>query len=220
MKSIVRLFFVVLFGFSYAQNKQDVGEFNILEVYDKLTVELIHSNANFIEIRGNKAESVEFINKNKRLKIRMKIDQFLQGDDTKVIVYYTHLNQIYANEGSQVSSNEILSTPSLVLNSKEGARIELEVETNALDIKTNSGGWVVATGKSNSQTVVSIAGGIYDGEGLKTKTTTVTVNAGGEAKVFATDYVNAKTRAGGNIHIFGGAKVDQKTMAGGNIHIH
>lgn len=220
MKSIVSLLLVVLFNFSYSQIKQDVGEFNSIEVYDKLSVKLVHSNSNYIEIFGSKAESVEFVNKNNRLKIRMKIDQFLQGDDTKVIVYYTDLNQISASEGSQISADESLSSPSLLLNSKEGASIELDVDVNSLDVKTNSGGFIIAHGKASSQTVVSTAGGIYNGEDLKTKTTNVTVNAGGEATVFATDYVNAKTRAGGNIHIFGGAKVDKKTTAGGKIHIH
>lgn len=220
MKSIASLLFVALFSFSYSQIKQDVGEFNSIEVYDKLSVKLVHSNSNYIEILGSKAESVEFVNKNNRLKVRMKIDQFLQGDDTKVIVYYTDLTQVSASEGSQISADETISSPSLLLNSKEGASIELDVDVNSLDVKTTSGGFIIANGKASSQTVVSTAGGIYKGEDLNTKTTTVTVNAGGEATVFATDYVNAKTRAGGNIHIFGGAKVDQKTMAGGKIHIH
>ena len=197
-----------------------MGDFNTLEVYDKLNVELVHSNSNSIEVSGAKAESVEFVNKNNRLKVRMKIDQFLQGDDTKVIVYYTDLSQIYANEGSQIFSNKKLASPSLILNAKEGASIEVEIKVNSLDAKTTSGGYILASGTASSQTVVSNAGGIFKGEDLKTKTTTVTVNAGGEATVFATDFVTAKTRAGGNIHIFGGAKVDQKTTVGGSIHIH
>ena len=51
-----------------------------------------------------------------------------------------------------------------------------------------------------------------------TQQTTVTVNAGGLANVYATDLVDAKTRAGGTITIFGKPKqINEKTVAGGNI---
>lgn len=220
MKIILNLFTIILFSFSYAQITHELGNFNSLEVFDKLSVELIPSKSNSIEIRGSKSESVEFIHKNNRLKIRMKIDQFLQGEDTKVIVYYTELTQIYASEGSHISSQKPVKAPGLILNAKEGAGIELEVATNSLDVKTMAGGYVFTSGSAQSQTIVSNAGGVYRGGDLKSKTTTVTVNAGGEAEIYATKYVNAKTRAGGNIHIFGGAQVDQKTTLGGSIVIH
>ncbi len=220
MKTLFSFVFALIFIVSFAQNKLDVGEFNKVETYDKLPVKLIQSDEYRIEVTGPKADQVEFINKNKLLKIRMKTEEFLRGDDARVTVFYKNLNEIHANEGSMITSDATVESTKLLLNSKEGAEIDLSINVNSLEIKTNSGGRIITNGTAENQTVVSNSGGNYDGQNLKTTQTTVTVNAGGEAKVNASGTVNAKTRAGGNIHIFGGAEVSQQTLAGGKIHIH
>lgn len=220
MKNTLIILFLLVFGFSKAQKTQDVGDFTSLEAFDKLSIELIPSDKNQIEITGKNAESVQFVNKNKRLKLRMPTGQFLQGDDTQVKVYYQDLHQIFVNEGAHLTSKSEVSSPSLLLNAKSGGSIRLTVETTSLDIKTNTGGNIVAEGNTDHQGVICNTGGIYDGQNLNSNTTEVTVNAGGEAKVNASKHVDAKTRAGGNIHIFGDAEVKQQKFAGGNIHIH
>jgi len=46
----------------------------------------------------------------------------------------------------------------------------------------------------------------------------ITVNAGGDSDVYATDLVEAKVRAGGDIIIYGKPKqINQKIVAGGTI---
>lgn len=220
MKNLFLVLFVIIFSLASAQKSENVGDFTSIEAFDKLTVELIPSDKNSIEITGTNANNVQFINKNKRLKLRMPLDQFLQGDDTKVKVYFKQLHQIFANEGAHINSKSKIESPSLLLNAKSGASIHLNIEANSLDIKTNTGGNIFAEGNANQQSVVCNTGGIYNGENLQSKTTDVTVNAGGEAKVNASELVQAKTRAGGNIHIFGGAEVQQQKFAGGNIQIH
>lgn len=220
MKSI---FSLILFGFfvtTFAQIKLEVGEFNQLETYDKLNVKLVQSDNQYIEVTGTKAENVEFVNKNKVLKIRMNTKEFLKGEDIRVTVFYKDLKAIFANEASFVTSDETIEAGKLLLNAKEGSFIALEVYVTNLEIKTNTGASIETTGKAGHQTVVSNSGGKYEGESLITSSTDVTVNAGGEAKVHATKTVDAKTRAGGNIHIFGGAEVSQKTIVGGSVHIH
>lgn len=220
MKNLFSIFVLTIFSISFAQKSQDLGEFNFLEVFDKIPVILIQSDKNHIEITGSRANEVELVSKGQQLKIRMSTKSLLKGDDVKITLYYRNLNEIHANEGSVISSDQTIKSPNLILNSKEGAEINLAIETQTLDIKTNTGGRIYVNGTADFQSVVSNSGGIYDGEKLETSKTEVTVNAGGEAKVFATESVDAKTRAGGNIHIFGGAQVTQQTIAGGKIHIH
>lgn len=202
MKSIFSIVLTTIFSFSFAQDSQDLGDFNFVEIFDKIPVTLVKSDKNYVEISGPKANEVELITKNKKLKIRLTTKNLLQGDDVSVRLYYRELKEIHGNEGSQISSEEPISSPTLLLNAKEGAEIRLTVETSSLEIKTNTGGKIYTTGSTEFQTVVSNSGGIYDGEKLNSEKTEVTVNAGGEAKVHATESVNAKTRAGGNIHIF------------------
>lgn len=220
MKSLAIFLFSILSTFSFAQNQQDLGEFNFVEVYDKIPVKLVKSDVNSILIEGPKANDVEVITKNNQLKIRMKTDDFLRGEDVRVTLNYKELNEIHANEGSMITAENTISVDQLILNAKEGAEILLTIDVNDLEVKTNTGGRIITNGTADYQKVVSNSGGNYDGQKLETSTTEVTVNAGGEAKVLATKTVDAKTRAGGNIHIFGGAEVAQQTLAGGKIHIH
>lgn len=220
MKNLFVAVFIGLMSFSLAQEKINVGDFNSLEVFDKLKVELVQSNQNHIEISGEQAENVEYVNKNDRLKIRMKIGKFLGGENTKIVVYYKNLYSVSASEGAQILSDEVLKAPSLSFNAKEGAGIHLEVNTKNVDIKSSSGGMVELKGKTVTQDVICNAGGVYAGEKLKSQIAKVTVNAGGEAEVYAEEKVDAKTRAGGNIHIFGGAEVSQKNVVGGKVYIH
>lgn len=220
MKFLFSIITLSIFTFSFAQKNQNLGEFNFLEVFDKIPVKLIKSDKDYIEISGSRASEVELVSKDRQLKIRMSTKNLLKGDDVNVILYYQELNKIHANEGSVITSDTPISASTILLNAKEGAEIRLPIETNSLEIKTNTGGKIYVNGSADFQSVVSNSGGIYDGEKLETAKTEVTVNAGGEAKVFATETVDAKTRAGGNIHIFGGAQVTQQNIAGGKVHVH
>lgn len=204
---------------SFSQKTQNVGDFNSIEVYDQINAELIPSDRNFVEISGKNSESVQVINKNNTLKIRMKLDQFLKGEQTTVKIYYNTIYKIAVKEGASLSSAQPVSTPSLSLNANKGGLINLNVNTNSIDARLDSGGVIEISGEAGSQDIVCNSGGYYDGKQLRTKTTNVTVNAGGNSEIYATDYVNAKTRAGGNIEIYGNPEVDQKTVAGGNIKI-
>src|SRR5690606_22541372 len=220
MKTLLSLAFSLILIQIQAQVRLEVGEFNQIETYDKLNIKLIQAERNSIEAIGSKADKVEFINKNGLLKIRMKAQEFLQGEDVKVYVYYKNLKSIHANEGSFVTSDETLESPDLLLNAKEGAYIVLDLDVDHLEIKTNTAGRIETSGFANVQSVVCNSGGGYDGENLQTTFTEVTVNAGGEAYVNASEKVTAKTRAGGNIHISGDAQVSHQTIIGGNIYIN
>jgi hypothetical protein len=62
------------------------------------------------------------------------------------------------------------------------------------------------------------AGGTLETSKLISKQTTISVNAGGDASIHATDYVDAKVRAGGSILIYGKPKeINQKSVLGGII---
>lgn len=219
MKNRFLVLFSLLFGLTFAQRSQNPGDFNSIEVYDQLSAELIPSDKNYVEVTGSNAQNVEIVNKNGKLKIRMKLDQFLQGDKTNVKIYYRSLNSVAVKEGASVTSKSAVETSSLSLNANKGSSISLEINSNSVDVRLDSGGIIETSGKANSQDVVANSGGSYEGSKLKTKTTNVTVNAGGNAEIYATEYVKAKTRAGGNIDVFGGAEVDQKTIAGGTVNI-
>lgn len=219
MKNIITGTIAILaFQFSFSQKVKDVGTFSSLKVYDKIPVVLVPSSSNKVEIDGKKSSDVEVVNKNGELKVRMTTTNLLQGDDVKVKVFYDRLNDIQASQGAMISGEGVLNGNKVALTANEGSTINIGLKAKTVEVKTNTGGQITLSGHSNNQTAIINTGSKYYAKKLETSTTSVTVNAGGEAEVYATELVDAKTRAGGNITVYGNP-ADKKTkkFAGGNI---
>lgn len=218
MKTILStclIFFITLF---YAQSYKNVGDFSKVTAFDKIKIVLILSDENKVIASGNDSESVQFVNNNGELKIRMPIDKILAGENISVKVYYKKISAVEANEGSRISAENIIESTAFEVITKEGSIINIDVESKKLISKVSSGAVVSIGGSTNYHDAIVNSGGVLNSKELTTAQTTITCNAGGEATVFATDYVNAKVRAGGNIVIFGKPKqIDQKTILGGTI---
>lgn len=216
-----KLFTVTLFiciTALYGQITKNVGDFSKVTSFDKIEVTLIQGSENKVVISGKESASVVIINKNGELKVRMSIDKTLAGEDISVMVYYKDLTAIEANEGSIINSEGVIKAIGFDIIAKEGAVINIDLNVTKLSSKTSSGAIVNIDGNADNHNSIINAGGILNASQFKTLQTTVTCNAGGQAEVFATDYVNAKVRAGGNISIFGRPKqIDQKTVIGGTI---
>ena len=218
-KIILGIFIFVGMIFSFGQVERAVGNFSSLKVYDRINVELIESSKNIVEISGDEDGRIEIINKNGELKIRTKTTQFLKGENVRVKVYYDYLNEIQASQGAVIVSNEILKTNALSLISNEGSVITLGLKVNTLTIRGNSGGEFKLSGNAKSQDIIINSGAVFEASNLKGEQVSIAVNAGGGAKVYATETISAKIRAGGNIKIYGNPKNrNVSTLIGGKIH--
>jgi hypothetical protein len=215
------LFSVLLISsLTSAQTEKKVGEFHKITAFDQITVELIASEENKVVLSGTNSDVVEVVNKNGELKLRMPLTNLLKGNQVNAKVYYTDLTAIEANEGSQISSDSSIKAIGFDIISKEGSKIDINLEVSSLNVKLLSGGIVKTVGTAKNQDVVVSAGAIYEGKDLATEQTSISINAGGEATVFATQLVDAKARAGGDIMIYGNPiQVNKKTFAGGRIKI-
>lgn len=204
---------------TYAQVERTLGDFTKVTSFDKIDVLLIKSNENKITINGDEAESVETVNKNGELKIRMPFSKTLKGEDISVTLYYKNIVAVEANEGSRIASNDIFKAILFDIIAKEGAEIKVILDVDKLNVKGTSGATISVNGTAKTQDLLINSGAIFNAKSLDTEQTTITVNAGGEADIKATDLVDAKVRAGGNITIYGKPKqINQKVIAGGNIH--
>ncbi|RKS26376.1 putative autotransporter adhesin-like protein [Flavobacterium endophyticum] len=221
MKKILLVAFLMLTQINFAQEKltKNLGDFDAVRVFDRISVQLVPANENKIEITGDRRDDVEIVNKNGDLKIRMKLKKLLKGEDITAILYFKNeIETIEASEGSYVSSEATFKAIDFSVNAKEGAEIKINLDAQKLAVKATSGGIVKLKGSANNQDIVINSGGIVDAKDLETSQTTVAINAGGEADVKASELVDAKTRAGGDITIYGSAKkINKKTFAGGNI---
>lgn len=221
MKKLILITLLALAQTITAQVTRNLGDFSTVRVFDRISVTLVKSSENKIVINGSRAEDVEVVAKNNELKIRMRLTKLLKGEDINATLYYKSIDQVEANEGSFVSSADTFKMTAFEVNSKEGAQIKLSLDVQKLKSKSSSGGILELSGKASNHSATINAGGELKAKSLVTSQTDVTISAGGEADVYATDFVDAKTRAGGNIDIYGGPKqVNKKTAVGGTIEVH
>jgi hypothetical protein len=218
MKKISLIILLIVSQLSIAQIERELGDFNKVTSFDKIDVLLVPSKQNKIILEGEGAKEVEVINNNGELKIRMPFKKIFKGEEITATVYYKKINAVEANEGSTMTSNTSFETTGFDIIAKEGSEIKLKLNVDRVQIRASAGSKVSLEGNATNQDVLVNSGSILDAYKLMTKQTTVTVNAGGNAVIYATDFVDAKVRAGGNITIYGNPKqINQKTFAGGTI---
>lgn len=223
MKKLLMMVLVMVYGIGQAQElTKNLGDFTSVKVFDQISVTLVKSTENKIVIKGDRREEVELVSSNDELKVRMKFTKLLAGEDIEATLYYSGtIYNVEASEGSYVGSADTFTATAFSISVKSGANVKLKLDVQKLDGKIASGGVAELSGTAGVQDCTVLSGGELKAKGLVTKQTEISVNAGGTANVYATDYVSAKTRAGGNIGIYGNpAQVDKKTVIGGNINLH
>jgi hypothetical protein len=217
MKNIVYVLLLIS-SLAYSQTEKNVGDFTKVTSFDQIDVTLISSSENKVILDGSGSEEVELVNKNGELKIRLPLTKLLSGDNISATVYFKKIDAVEANEGSRIACESVIKATSFSVIAKEGSSIQLKLDVSKLNAKIANGSTVTVSGTSKNQDILINSGGIYEGEKLKTQQTTISLNAGGDASIFATELVDAKVRAGGDILIYGNpSNINQKTIAGGSI---
>ncbi|GGW43690.1 head GIN domain-containing protein [Arenibacter certesii] len=205
-----------------AQNEklvQELSTFKEVKAFDGLSINLIRSNENKAVITGVNTNNVVIINNGGVLKIRMEINKLFSGYRTFVDLFYSDdLLVIDTNEDARITSKEAVKQKVLELKAQEGGELVINANVEQLLIKSVMGGMITAVGSSHNQDVQINTGGIYNGKEFKTKFSTVNVNAGSRAEIFATDYVQASVKAGGEVMVYGNpSRMEEKTIFGGKI---
>ena len=209
--------FITALGFS--QVTKNLGEFDSVSVFDKISVQLIDSNENRIEITGSRANDVEIVNKNGTLKIRMAVKNILDGEDVSVKLYFKDINEISANEGSYVICDSPFKQTAMKVDTKEGAEVRLNLDVKKVNLRAVTGGILKIKGKATNSDVSLGTGGVLQAEDLQTVQTSIKITTGGEADIRASELVDAKVRAGGNITIYGSPQqINKSTTLGGSIN--
>lgn len=198
--------------------EKTIGEFSTVKVYDLINLKMKKSDENKVIISGKNKGDVQVINKNGKLKIRMHIEESYDGNDTVVILHYTSVDVIDANEGANVMVEDVLEQYDIDLRTQEGAEIKAQLKTTYASFRAVTGGVINVSGTSKNQDISIYTGGEFNGEDLKTEETEVSINAGGEAYVHVSERVEVKIKAGGDVFIYGKPKlIDEKRVLGGRI---
>ncbi|MFD1062608.1 head GIN domain-containing protein [Winogradskyella litorisediminis] len=220
MKYIAITFALLVTTLLSAQNsiEKTIGEFTEVKAFDLINVVMVKSDENKVVIEGRNRRNVKVVNKNGKLKIRMELEESYDGNDTVVTLYYTTVEIIDANEGAEIEVKDDLKQFDIKFKAQEGGQINANVDATYTDVRAVTGGIINLIGTSKNLDVSIYTGGEFDGRELKTKSTEVSINAAGEARVNASDFVEARVRAGGDVYIYGSPKeIDQKTVLGGRV---
>ncbi|WP_243473422.1 head GIN domain-containing protein [Winogradskyella sp. MH6] len=198
--------------------EKNIGEFSTVKVYDLINLKMLRSDVNKVIISGENKEDVQIINKNGKLKIRMKLEESYDGNDIVVNLYYTSVDVIDANEGANVEVTEPIEQFEIDLKAQEGSEITAELKTSYANFRAVTGGVINVSGSSKNQDISIYTGGVFNGEKFTTQQTEVSVNAGGEAYVNASELVDVRIKAGGNVYIYGEPKqINESKVLGGNV---
>lgn len=218
MKKIALIVLVLVNNLCFSQVQKELGDFNSISVFDRISVQLIPSDENKIEISGSRANDVEIVNKNGTLKIRMALRKLLDGEDVSAKLYFKEIQEINASEGSYVICDETFNQTSVTINAIEGSEIRLNLDVKKATLRAVTGGILKIKGSATNSEVSIGTGGILLGNQLITDQTTVKITTGGEAQIYATELVDAKVRAGGEVMIFGKPKqINKKITLGGSV---
>lgn len=198
---------------------QPLEPFSEIKVFDGISVNLIRSDKNEAVIEGANIRDVAIVINDGSLKIRMKVTKIFSGYRTFVDLYYNQpLLIIDVNEDARIISEDVIRQEVLEVKAQEGGELRIRAEVTQFLVKSVTGGLITAEGSSKNQDVQINTGGIYKGKAFKTDFSTVNVNAGSQAEIFAIDYVKATVKAGGEVLVYGDpSKMDEKTVFGGII---
>ena len=225
MKKIICICAILLSYVTLSQTTvtKNLGDYSILKVYNGIEVELIKSEAQKLEITGEKSEMVKIKNVNNTLKLSLPFSLKPKNNaaDGKVLIklyYNKNIEIVDANEGSTITGKDF-NQEKVEVNAQERAFITLSTKTTYLKVRTSSGGIIRLVGTTNNQEVDVDLYGIYNGFDMQVKgNSTVKAGTGAKAEILAEQTLNAKVSFGGSIFYKGNPKViTNKTVIGGII---
>lgn len=216
-KILFMLFFLGLRGVAQ-EIEINLTNFSEIEVTRGLTVNLVPANENKAVIIGNSKEDVRVTVERGTLKVKSRLKQLLEADNTLVTIYFKNIQEIDARQNSKVEICSKIIQPLLKIKARQGSTVFANLEVENLVATAITGGQLTVIGKAEIQEIDVKAGGGFRGENLVSRNINVMVNGGGFAHVFARKYINATVRAGGHIYLYGNPEeIHEKITFGGSI---
>lgn len=224
MNSIIKknglLLALFICSVSFAQERTiNLGDFNILKVFNGLSLELVRSDEQKIVISGEKKENVTVKNTNGKLKVFLNFPEVYDDERVKIKLYYKEdIDILDANEGAAIFSDVVFKQQNVTIRSQEGAYVHIVLDVPFLTVKAVTGGNIRLRGTAKNQEVEVTTGAIYDSYELLTENSEVIAASGAIAEINVSSSLEAKVRFGGKIFYKGDPeKVTTQKIIGGLI---
>ncbi len=221
MKKTIPILFLMISNVLVSQTTitKRLGDFKKIKVYNGISLELIKSNEQKLQIKGEKGAKVKVKNTNGTLKISLKFPEISASGKVEIKLFHKKdILTIDGNEGATISGKEI-KQKFLEVKAQEGAFVNLNIQTTHLKVKSSSGGVVKLIGSTKNQDIYLDLYGVYQGYGLNVVDyTKINVGTGAKAEVKAGETLDVKVSFGGSVFYKGNPDViKDKKVAGGII---
>lgn len=223
MKKLITLILILTVFIANAQKseKRIVESFDKLDVYGNIKVEMILSDTESIDIFTKNVDPSEVNTeiKDKLLKIKMKSNLFDDDVKVKIILKYKEIREISSNAAAEVIVQDIIKGDKLFATATSGGRIILQVELNAIDLKSYQGAHIDISGKTILQESFVNTGGVLAGPDFSSDEVFIKMNTGGKAEFIVIKSLEANVNTGASLSYFGTPeKENVKTTLGGKIN--
>lgn len=221
--NIITCLFLIASTSVFAQVKSVMPgkDYTSIRVSTGLFVEIVtNSEEEKIEVKGPQRDKVNIEVDKGELQISLPVGQIFSEAEILVTVYTKEVEELKARSGSEVEFISTVNQNEISLIASEGSYIGGELNVESLAVKSVTGASVSLIGTANTSSIEVKTGGSFDGEELKTETTSVNLSYGGEATVYATETCDASVTAGGNIVVYGNPEtINQSVKLGGKINV-
>lgn len=196
-------------------------DFSSIKVSTGLFVEIVtKSEENKIEVKGSERDKVNIEVKKGELQLSLPVGQLFSEAEILVTVHAKKVEELKARSGSEVEFISIVDQENLSLTASEGSYIGGELQVDNLAVRSVTGASISLIGTAKTSSVEVKTGASFDGQELKTETTSVSLSFGGEAIVYASKTCSASVNAGGNILVYGNPNsISQNVKIGGEIKV-
>lgn len=215
------LFLICLLpALSFGQRTIELGAFDGVYVTGNIEVLLEKGDENKVELYVDGMPYDKISVKIQREVLRLRVlESWLYRDEViKAYVTYKSLDDIRANAGATIESEELIENDQMRLKATSGARIELSLRLESLEANASEGGVLELEGETEKQDIQVGTGGRYEGLSMDAKRTYVRTNTGGQAEVVALEILEAAANTGGAIRYKGDPETKNiKTVIAGEV---
>jgi hypothetical protein len=220
--SAVTAFSLSLMTFSQTVDERKLEPFNKVVAGDKIIVQLLKSDREsaVVKVQGIDASKVKTEVSGGTLTLSIYGEPFTKKK-VMVTVNYKNIISIAVNNGSEVSTGNLLKTDTLRADLKSGGVLYLDADIGCLIAKIAEGGLLSAEGYATSQEVTVTTLSTFSAFDLESDKIKIKAVSGGKAKINAEEELDAEANSNGYITFKGSpAKLKQTANSGGTIVVY
>lgn len=165
-----------------------------------------------IESKQDIANVIHTIVEDKRLWISIRNDFIDVIPHALIYVTYCNLNGIVVHHSGNVTCTEPIECPRLGIIQNGKGNIDLQVDVTSLDATVTKAGKLKISGSANEATILNTGPGAFDGIGMETDVTKVTIKDSGPVSVHVDEELSAVLEGTGNLLLKGEPRLKSFVM--------